>query len=209
MNTFIVILLVFLTACSALSVESEEPSKNINEGVEIMNEKIYDSAPPMQLINSKEYVAKIHTNLGDITVDLFKDTAPNAVNNFVFLSRDNYYDDVIFHRVISGFMIQGGDPSGTGHGDRGRYPGYKFLDELNSPQNYTKGIVAMANSGPDSNGSQFFIMHKDYKLPYQYVIFGLVVDGLDIVDAIADTATNEADRPLEDITILDIQIEER
>ena len=105
-------------------------------------------------------------------------------------------------------MIQGGDPSGTGHGDMGTYPGYKFSDELNNPIPYERGILAMANSGPDTNGSQFFVMHQDYPLPYQYSIFGKVTEGFEVIDKIATTPTDASDRPVEDITIIKISIYE-
>ena len=209
MKTLLATVLLFLTACSGPALEPDQVLKNTNQGVEIMNQKIYTSEPTMQIDVTKSYIAIINTNLGEITIDLFGDTAPNTVNNFIFLSKDKFYDDVIFHRVISGFMIQGGDASGTGHGDKGRYPGYKFSDELNNPQKYDRGIVAMANSGPNTNGSQFFIMHKDYPLPYEYTIFGIVTKGLDVVDAIAETATTKDDRPLDDIVIIDVQIDEK
>ena len=208
MRILLLFMVVFSVSCSNLSVQDVETTVTTIKGEEQMSDKVYSSPPAMSIDLSKSYTALIKTNLGDITVELFQDTAPNTVNNFVSLSKDNYYDNVIFHRVISGFMIQGGDPSGTGHGDMGKYPGYKFDDELDSPRDYTKGILAMANSGPNTNGSQFFIMHNDYPLPYQYTIFGNVTNGLDVVDNIASMETDASDKPIKDITILDIQIEE-
>ena len=174
-----------------------------------MNEdKVYTSVPEMNIDLNKKYTAVMKTNMGDITVEFFTNDAPMTVNNFINLSKDGYYNDVIFHRVINGFMIQGGDPSGTGHGEMGKYPGYKFDDELNNKQPYEKGILAMANAGPNTNGSQFFIMHVDYPLPYQYTIFGKVTDGLDIVDKIASVETAEGDRPVSDVVIESIEIKE-
>lgn len=208
MRILLLFMVVFSVSCSNLSVQDVETTVTTIKGEEQMSDKVYSSPPSMSIDLSKSYTALIKTNLGDITVELFQDTAPNTVNNFVSLSKDNYYDNVIFHRVISGFMIQGGDPSGTGHGDMGKYPGYKFDDELDSPRDYTKGILAMANAGPNTNGSQFFIMHNDYPLPYQYTIFGNVTKGLDVVDNIAAMETDDSDKPIKDITILDIQIEE-
>ena len=172
------------------------------------NNKVYESMPEMNIDITKNYTAVIKTSMGDMSVEFFTEDAPMTVNNFINLSRDGYYDDVIFHRVISGFMIQGGDPSGTGHGEMGKYPGYKFEDELNKQRAYEKGILAMANAGPDTNGSQFFIMHVDYPLPYQYTIFGKVTEGLDVVDKIASVETAEGDRPVNDIVIESVEIKE-
>ena len=208
MRIFILIMVLIFSSCSSLAVQEEESKIEVNKGEENMSEKVYVSPPEIIIETDKLYKAIINTNLGEIEIELFQDTAPNTVNNFIFLSKDNYYDNVIFHRVISGFMIQGGDPSGTGHGEMGKHPGYNFNDELNSPRKYLKGIVAVANAGPNTNGSQFFIMHEDYPLPYQYTIFGNVINGIDVVDKIASMETDASDRPISDITILDIQIVE-
>ena len=170
------------------------------------DEKVYSSMPEMIIDQNKSYTAVIQTSMGDLKVEFFSDTAPVTVNNFVSLSNDGYYDNIIFHRVISGFMIQGGDPSGTGHGEYGKFPGYTFEDELNNQQPYEKGILAMANAGPNTNGSQFFIMHVDYPLPYQYTIFGKVTDGLDVIDTIASVQTAEGDKPVEDVVILGVTV---
>ena len=146
------------------------------------------------------------TTLGDFTLELDNEKCPTTVKNFLYYVENKFYIDTIFHRVIKGFMIQGGDPSGTGHGDYGKYPGYTFEDELNNQQPYEKGILAMANAGPNTNGSQFFIMHVDYPLPYQYTIFGKVTDGLDVIDNIASVQTGEGDKPVEDVTILSVTV---
>ena len=172
------------------------------------NNKVYDSMPEMNIDISKEYSAVIKTSMGDMSIEFFTEDAPLTVNNFINLSRDGYYDNVIFHRVISGFMIQGGDPSGTGHGEMGKFPGYKFEDELNNQRSYDKGILAMANAGPDTNGSQFFIMHVDYPLPYQYTIFGFVTEGLDVIDKIASVETGDGDKPINDVVIETIEVKE-
>jgi cyclophilin family peptidyl-prolyl cis-trans isomerase len=153
--------------------------------------------------------ATIKTSKGDIKIDFFSESAPNTVANFKKLAQDDFYQEVILHRVIEGFMIQGGDPTGTGSGG----PGYTFADELDpnseaAARGYSRGIVAMANSGPDTNGSQFFIMHQDYNLPYNYTIFGYVTDGMDVVDAIATTETDGSDRPVEDVVIQDVIVSE-
>ena len=172
------------------------------------NNKVYDSMPEMNIDISKKYTAVIKTSMGDMSIEFFTEDAPMTVNNFINLSRDGYYDNVIFHRVISGFMIQGGDPSGTGHGEMGKYPGYKFEDELNNQRSYDKGILAMANAGPDTNGSQFFIMHVNYPLPYQYTIFGFVTDGLEVIDKIASVETGDGDKPVNDVVIETVEVKE-
>ena len=171
-------------------------------------DKTYLAPPDMNIDEKGNYSAVIETSLGSIEIELFTDIAPITVNNFVNLSNDGYYDNVIFHRVIKGFMIQGGDPSGTGHGEMGKYPGYEFQDELNNPMQYEKGIVAMANRGPNTNGSQFFIMHVDYPLPYDYTIFGKVSNGIDVVDAIANVQTGDMDKPVDDVVINSVDIKE-
>ena len=211
MNKYSLIFLIFFLSCSSLSVENENSVElvNENEGVnEMSDNKVYSEMPGMNIDVSKKYTAVIKTSMGDMSVEFFTEDAPMTVNNFINLSRDGYYDNVIFHRVISGFMIQGGDPSGTGHGEMGKYPGYKFEDELNNQRSYEKGILAMANAGPDTNGSQFFIMHVDYPLPYQYTIFGLVTDGLDIIDKIASVETGDGDKPVNDVVIESVEIKE-
>ena len=208
--------IIFVSLLTFISCTNE--SDTLNESVELntieqegdvlSNNKVYESMPEMNIDISRKYTAVIKTSMGDMSVEFFTEDAPMTVNNFINLSRDGYYDNVIFHRVISGFMIQGGDPSGTGHGEMGKYPGYKFEDELNNQRSYEKGILAMANAGPDTNGSQFFIMHVDYPLPYQYTIFGLVTDGLDIIDKIASVETGDGDKPVNDVVIESIEIKE-
>jgi cyclophilin family peptidyl-prolyl cis-trans isomerase len=126
------------------------------------------------------------------------------VNNFVFLARDGYYDGVIFHRVIEDFMIQGGDPTGTGMGG----PGYKFRDEIEGSGKYGRGTVAMANAGPNTNGSQFFICHTDVGLPHSYTIFGQVSSGMEAVDSIAASTTDRNDRPETEVVIKSVTITE-
>ena len=212
MKKFIIIFLL-LSFCSSGNEETvKEAEVQIDTTTttigEEMSDKIYDKQPEMDINTNSSYTAVIKTNLGDMTVEFFTDDAPITVNNFISLSKDGYYDNVIFHRVISGFMIQGGDPSGTGHGDYGKYPGYKFDDELNNQRPYEKGILAMANAGPNTNGSQFFIMHVDYPLPYSYTIFGQVVDGFDVIDKIASVETDSADKPTTDVVISTVEITE-
>jgi cyclophilin family peptidyl-prolyl cis-trans isomerase len=185
-----------------------EATIETTEEIEMTYDKTYSAPPAMNINENGNYSAVIETSLGSIEIELFTDIAPITVNNFVNLSKDGYYDNVIFHRVIKGFMIQGGDPSGTGHGEMGKYPGYEFQDELNNPMQYEKGIVAMANRGPNTNGSQFFIMHVDYPLPYDYTIFGKVSNGIDVVDAIANVQTGDMDKPVDDVVINSVDIKE-
>ena len=212
MKKFIIIFLLLSFCFSGNEETTEEAEVQIDTTTttigEEMSDKIYDKQPEMDINTNSSYTAVIKTNLGDMTVEFFTDDAPITVNNFISLSKDGYYDNVIFHRVISGFMIQGGDPSGTGHGDYGKYPGYKFDDELNNQRPYEKGILAMANAGPNTNGSQFFIMHVDYPLPYSYTIFGQVVDGFDVIDKIASVETDSADKPTTDVVISTVEITE-
>ena len=204
------ILFLLLSLCSSGEKTEIKPLETTTSSTigDQMSDKIYDAQPTMQIDEGKSYTAVIKTNLGDMTVEFFTEDAPITVNNFISLSKDGYYDNVIFHRVISGFMIQGGDPSGTGHGDYGKFPGYEFEDELNNQRPYEKGILAMANRGPNTNGSQFFIMHVDYPLPYSYTIFGQVVDGFDVIDKIASVDTDSADKPTTDVVISTVEVTE-
>ena len=165
--------------------------------------KQYDAPPALSIDAAKSYTATIETSAGSMVAELFPGDAPNTVNNFVFLANDGFYDEVIFHRVISGFMIQGGDPTGTGRGG----PGYRFDDEPVT-RSYDRGTLAMANAGPNTNGSQFFIMHADYPLPPNYTIFGKLTAGEDVVDAIAGAQTGPNDRPAEPVAISGITIAE-
>ncbi len=168
----------------------------------------YPAPPPMTIDKTKAYFAVLKTGLGDIKIALDAKTTPITVNNFVFLARNRFYDGLVFHRVVKNFMIQGGDPNGNGTGG----PGYTFNDEPFTGD-YLRGTVAMANSGPNTNGSQFFIMHKDYKLAPHYVIFGRVISGMNVVDKIASGAVNlnemgEPSDPVNPIKINSVEITE-
>jgi cyclophilin family peptidyl-prolyl cis-trans isomerase len=165
----------------------------------------------MAIDQNKTYNATIKTNMGDIVVQLFPKDAPLAVNNFIFLARQGFYDRVVFHRVVKGFVIQGGDPTGTGMGG----PGYKFADEKVT-RDYLPGTLAMANSGPNTNGSQFFITLADLsgKLPKNYTIFGIVTSGMEVVQKIGSvpvkaSANNELSSPTVDVHIISVTIEEK
>ena len=169
--------------------------------------KQWSAPPPMLIDPSVPYTAIINTTAGAITVELQAGQTPVTVNNFVFLAREGFYNNVIFHRTLPQFMIQGGDPTGTGSG----HPGYRFADEPFSGE-YRRGVIAMANSGRNTNGSQFFLMHADYpSLPANYTIFGRAISGLDVIDAIATAPTipgptGENSSPVNPVTIQSIEI---
>jgi len=157
-------------------------------------------------------IAVIETNTGTIKFELLEQDAPKTTENFRLLAERNYYDGVIFHRVIKNFMIQGGDPLGEGYGGESAWGG-KFDDEIDRSSDlyggvYEKGTVAMANAGPNTNGSQFFIMHIDYPLPPSYTKFGKVIEGQETVDAIAEVATSPDDKPLEPVVMERVYVEE-
>ena len=156
--------------------------------------------------------AVIQTNKGTIKFELLEEDAPKTTENFRLLAEKGYYDGIIFHRCINGFMIQGGDPTGTGRGGASAWGG-KFDDEINPSsevykRGYKAGTVAMANAGPNTNGSQFFIMHADYPLPPSYTKFGRVIEGQDVVDKIASAPTHPGDRPQSDVVMEKVTIEE-
>ena len=163
-------------------------------------------------INEKDYmnyIITLQTNKGDIQFKTYNQEAPNTVKNFVDLANQGFYEGVIFHRVIDGFMIQGGDPTGTGRGG----PGYIFDDEINPSSKiyqdgYLKGIVAMANAGPNTQGSQFFIMVADYPLPSSYTIFGKVISGQEVADAISLVERDANDKPIKDVVIEKVLVSE-
>ncbi len=150
--------------------------------------------------------AVLKTSAGEITIELNAKETPITVNNFISLAKNNFYNNTVFHRAIKGFMIQGGDPKGDGTGG----PGYKFNDEPFKGE-YTRGIVAMANAGPNTNGSQFFIMQQDNPLPKNYVIFGKVISGMDVVDKIAEApvtqnSSGEMSKPIQPVTVESVEI---
>lgn len=176
---------VFLTACGG--TDTPDLSTNVFENPETAQ------------------TAVLKTNMGDIEMQLFHDKAPTMAKNFVILSEKDKYDNTIFHRVIKGFMIQGGDfQNYNGTGGKSYTGGY-LEDEIDSSLSHKRGMVSMANRGPNTNGSQFFIVHKDSQfLDGDYSIFGQVISGMDVVDAIANQKTNTNDRPLKDVVIKDV-----
>jgi cyclophilin family peptidyl-prolyl cis-trans isomerase len=156
--------------------------------------------------------AEIQTNKGTIKFELLEQDAPKATENFRLLAEKGYYNGVIFHRVIKGFMIQGGDPTGTGRGGESAWGG-RFADEIKPSsevyrRGYKAGTVAMANAGPNTNGSQFFIMHVDYPLPPNYTIFGRVTEGQDVVNSIATSSTDSGDRPRSEVKMEKVTVHE-
>jgi peptidyl-prolyl cis-trans isomerase B (cyclophilin B) len=167
--------------------------------------KNYPSPPPMTVDPEKTYTATMETTEGTITLELYPKQAPMHVNSFVFLANEGFYEGVIFHRVIPGFMIQGGDPTGTGTGSAG----YRLKAEFN-PAKHTRGVLSAARSSdPDSAGSQFFIMHDDAThLDNQYTAYGKVTSGLDVVDKIAMAPRGSQDRPKNPAKIKKITIQE-
>lgn len=213
----LILLFVWLAGCSSDEVSSPVNAKKTETKITEApkkDEKRYTEPPAMQIDVTKNYSAVIETDLGSFTIDLFEKDAPKTVNNFIFLAKERFYDNVIFHRIIKTFMIQTGDPLGDGTGG----PGYKFEDELPSPHKYEPGIVAMANAGPDTNGSQFFICTGQDSLYLNdtpnYTIFGKVTSGMDVVQKIANVevepnAVGELSSPKEKIHIKSITITEQ
>src|SRR5215468_5367096 len=170
-----------------------------------MPKKEYSSPPSTTIDPNKQYSATLTTSRGEIVCDLFAKDAPKTVNNFVFLARENFYDGTVFHRVIDNFMIQGGDPTGTGRGG----PGYQFEDEFHPQLKHSsEGILSMANAGPNTNGSQFFItLTATPHLDGKHAVFGKVIEGMDVVKKIGKTPTKAGDRPVTDVVMKTVKIE--
>lgn len=164
--------------------------------------KQYKTPPEMVIDPNKKYKARMKTSKGDVVIELFADKVPTTVNNFVFLARDGFYDGTSFHRVIKDFMVQGGDPTGTGSGG----PGYKFKDEFGPNLKHTgPGTLSMANAGPNTNGSQFFITHTATPwLDGKHSVFGKVVEGMDVVNAIPERDPGRAKQPGEQLISIEI-----
>ena len=162
----------------------------------------------LQTNQNKMHIVTLKTNFGEIQFETYDADAPKTVNNFITLAEKGFYNNLIFHRVIKGFMIQGGDPKGNGTGG----PDYQFEDELNPSAEsyktgYKKGVVAMANAGPNTNGSQFFIMLADYPLPNNYTIFGKVINGQEVIDAIGNTQIGANDKPVKPVIMEKVTVE--
>lgn len=167
--------------------------------------KQWAQPPAMSIDPKKKYNVTLHTDKGDIVLELFADKTPRTVNNFVFLAREGYYDGTFFHRVIANFMVQGGDPTGTGRGG----PGYKFADEFDPSLKHNKpGILSMANAGPNTNGSQFFITHVPTPhLDGRHSVFGQVIGGMDVLMSIPPRDPNNVNAPA--VHIQRVTVEEK
>lgn len=198
------------TATSGATLTADTPCPNADGSSE--RTIVFAKAPPMCIDAAKTYTALFETNQGNYTVTLDAKNAPNTVNNFVVLARYHYFDGTNCHRIIQGFMAQCGDPSATGNGDSGKYPGYEFADEnLPKSNSYPKGTLAMANAGPNTNGSQFFTMLADYPLSPNYSVFGKVTDGLDTLaklEAQADPSAQNGTPTKSPVTITKVTITE-
>jgi len=208
MNKSFVIVIVFIVIVIAGIMLAKRSISTPQQSVLPPSGVPASSATPSSQKNFMHRVT-LETNKGTIQFETYDADAPKASNNFVTLAQKGFYNNLIFHRVIKGFMIQGGDPNGTGTGG----PGYQFEDELNSTTDsykngYKKGVVAMANAGPNTNGSQFFIMLQDYPLPNNYTIFGHVVKGQEVVDTIGEVKTGPNDRPMEPVVMKSVTVEE-
>ncbi|MDP3710578.1 MAG: peptidylprolyl isomerase [bacterium] len=214
-NFLIITGLIIVVAVSLSIVSQKKEDKNPdNPPLSLGAESELNNPPNIIDKNMKDQtkkevrIVKIDTNFGEIQFETYDTDAPKTVDNFMTLARKGFYDNLTFHRVIKGFMIQGGDPSGNGTGG----PGYKFEDELNPAAEsykagYKKGVVAMANAGPNTNGSQFFIMLEDYPLPNNYTIFGKVVKGQEVVDKIGLVKTGVSDKPLEAVVMKKVTVQ--
>lgn len=200
-SSIVIILLILGVTVVSIIVAKRVEKSSEKEITEIKKQGEVTQAPL-----TKKYTAVLKTSAGEITVELSADKTPVTVNNFVSLAKKNFYNNTIFHRTVNGFMIQGGDPKGDGTGG----PGYQFNDEPFEGE-YTRGVVAMANAGPNTNGSQFFIMHQDNPLPKNYVIFGRVTAGIEVVDKIAtapveQSPTGEMSKPVNPVKVESIKI---
>ncbi len=215
MNKQVVFFIVVIFLITCLSYFFLKSSNSTEQKTIINNDKIEKGSnqetkmPEMQIDKNKKYSAELSTSMGKITIELFSDKTPITVNNFVSLAKKDFYAKTVFHRIIKGFMIQGGDPKGDGTGG----PGYQFNDEPFEGE-YTRGTVAMANAGPNTNGSQFFIMHQDYNLPKNYVIFGKVIKGIENVDKIANSpvetsSSGEQSKPVTPVVLEKVEIFEK
>jgi cyclophilin family peptidyl-prolyl cis-trans isomerase len=201
-------MLITAAACGKQGAGAGAGAGAGEQGEQAERQTKFTEAPKMEIDPNKTYEAEIQTSKGSFTIELFAKDAPITVNSFVFLAKHRYFEGIVFHRIVPDFVIQTGDPTGTGAGG----PGYEFEDELNSPYQYEPGIVAMANAGPNTNGSQFFVCTGESSKVLNnypdYTIFGRVKDGMDTVTAIGNTPVS-GEVPLEQIAIEKITISEK
>jgi len=209
---FVIILIGFVGFSVVKNFRSQVSQTEIQDQPVLEENQVNNmEAPKISIDKNKKYSAVLHTEKGDITIELTADKTPITVNNFVTLAKKEFYNNTIFHRVIKGFMIQGGDPKGDGTGG----PGYTVTEKPTDDTNYSRGIIAMAkkmNEPPGTQGSQFFIMHSDNPMPKDYVSFGKVSSGMDVVDAIAESPvqpSGEMSTPVTPVKVLTIDIEEK
>lgn len=177
----LLVLAVLVTVGAGCAEQEVLTQESDSSDSQVTEQSMYTFPGVLEASQIENKIVRVQTEKGEIVFELFADTAPKTVSNFVYLAEQGYFDGLTFHRRVEDFVIQGGDPNGTGTGG----PGYKFEDELNDEYQYDRGIVAMANSGPNTNGSQFFIMLADNPLPKLYSIFGRVLEGMEVVDQIA------------------------
>jgi len=202
-NIFFTILTVIIFACNS----NESTTKNDEKSITKKEDKVKEL---MNISDNEKLVATVKTNVGDFEIELFATKTPKTVENFVGLATTGKYDNIIFHRVIPQFMIQGGDPTGTGRGGESFWGG-KFEDEIDMSLHHDKaGILSMANAGPNTNGSQFFItLVPTPWLDGKHSVFGEVITGLDVVNSIGDAETGGMDKPIKDIVIQTVLVEKR
>ncbi len=215
---FAIITAVIITAAIVYFVKYKphDNEANVYSKSSTQNETVESKQNVNNNLKNKMHIITLKTNFGEIQFETYDADAPKTVDNFITLAGKGFYDNLVFHRVIKGFMMQGGDPECNPSTNSGRCgaggPGYTFADELNPntesyKAGYKKGVVAMANAGPNTNGSQFFIMLTDYPLPNNYTIFGKVIKGQEVVDAIGNTQTGPNDKPLKPIIMEKVTIE--
>lgn len=209
-----ILMTLVITGCGQGTSDENEGTIDENEGTndeataEEGETTPSDSPQSSEEVQPDERVVKMVTNKGDITIKLFPEFAPLAVENFITHSETGYYEGVIFHRVMKGFMVQGGDPTGTGRAGESIYGG-SFEDEFSPSLVHSRGALSMANAGPNTNGSQFFIVHAEEGTPHLdgvHTVFGQVIEGMGVVDAIAQTEVGSGDRPTDEILIEKIEI---
>lgn len=207
MSRYIIILVVLLMVVSQVfgcTSDSQPSESSTPPETQVENPNNNDGEPPMTIDVNKIYIATVTTEKGAIKIELFAKDAPKTVNNFVYLARKGFYDNTTFHRVIPGFMVQGGDPTGTGTGG----PGYKFEDEINDHTHAT-GVISMANSGPNTNGSQFFITYAPQPhLNGKHTVFGKVIEGMDVLNRLTPRDPT-ANPNFKGDTLISVTIEEK